>query len=74
MNTRNLTDYQKDQLLDFFAYNMTMEARHRLMTELPMAYNYWAETEVVQVCRTDADKTALEFVPNKCEQMRKLEG
>jgi len=49
MDVRNLTDYQKDQLLNFFAYSMGQDTRARLMAELPRAYNAWCDQRVVKV-------------------------
>lgn len=49
MDVRNLTDYQKDQLLNYFAYTMGQDVRARLMAELPRAYNAWCGCRVVKV-------------------------
>jgi uncharacterized protein YeeX (DUF496 family) len=41
--------YQKDQLLNFFKQYMSMETRHKLMQELPQAYNAWVDRKIVEV-------------------------
>jgi hypothetical protein len=69
MKIDNLTTEQQCQLLDFFAYNLSMDLRYRLMCELPMAYNAWCGHEVVRVLRV-SDLTHMEVPLNKCEIQR----
>lgn len=68
MDVRNLTDYQKDQLLNYFAYSMGQDTRARLMAELPRAYNAWCGQRVVKVTNlTNGDV----IVPlDKCEALK----
>lgn len=51
MRLNCLTNYQKDQLLHFFEYNMSMELRQKLMRELPEAYNRLVGMDVVEVVK-----------------------
>ena len=68
MDVRNLTDYQKDQLLNFFAYTMGQDTRARIMAELPRAYNAWCGQRIVKVSSlTNGDV----IVPlDKCETQK----
>jgi hypothetical protein len=69
VTNHNLTDTQKDQLLAFFAFNLSMEMRGRLMVELPMAYNAWCGREVVRVLHVNLAEPLV--VPlNRCEAQR----
>lgn len=69
LNVNNLTDEQKEQLLNFFSFNLTMELRHRLMCELPMAYNAWCGREIVRVWQLSAGDV-IAPVLNKCEEQK----
>lgn len=44
-----LSDFEKDQLLDWFFFHLSMEDRRRLMQELPQAYNNAMGREIVKV-------------------------
>lgn len=66
---KNLTDYQKDQLLHFFFHYMPMEQRERLMAELPRCYNAACGSDIVHVRRTNYnDKVTAPL--SKCEERR----
>jgi hypothetical protein len=69
MNTNNLTDFQKNQLLDFFAYHMPMEQRERLMATLPRAYNAWCGSKVVEV-HNISHQAAVNVPLDKCEAQK----
>jgi hypothetical protein len=66
----NLTDHQKDQLLDFFFYHMPMEQRERLMAELPRAYNAACGRKIVEVRCVSRDEVLAPPL-DKCEAQRK---
>lgn len=52
LNNIEFTIHEKDQIIEFLNYYMGTELRHRLMRELPQAYNHMVGSEVVQVLRT----------------------
>ena len=45
----DITQHQKDQLLDALMYYLPMDIRQKLMRELPQAYNAWCGREIVRV-------------------------
>jgi hypothetical protein len=51
MDNENLTYEQKDILLRWFEYRISMEDRHELMRTYPALYNAWAGEDVVRVVR-----------------------
>lgn len=53
MQTANLTDHQKNQLLDAIAHYMDPDLRSKLMAELPQAYNAWAGSKILNVVHRD---------------------
>ena len=52
-NFENLSNHQKDQLLDTLFYYMSQDTRALLMRELPQAYNAAVGREVVTVRYTE---------------------
>jgi hypothetical protein len=56
MSKGDVSEYQKDQLLAFFAMYMDQDLRARLMAELPRAYNAWVGRRIVEVHHTDGRK------------------
>lgn len=48
-----MTHYQMEQLLHALKYHLPMDVRHKIMRELPQAYNAWVGHEVVVVNYAD---------------------
>lgn len=44
-----MTTHQMEQLLHCLKHYLPMEVRHKVMQEVPQAYNAWMEHEVVRV-------------------------
>jgi hypothetical protein len=47
--TKRIDTFHAEQLVAWFAHHMTMEQRHKLMREMPAAYNGMCGYEVVAV-------------------------
>jgi hypothetical protein len=69
MQHHHLTEQQKDQLLDFFAYYLPSDLRYRLMAELPRCDNAWCGREVVRVIHT-SDGEPVTPTLTRCEVLR----
>ena len=49
--SHTVSQFHKDQLLEWFMYNLSMEQRGKLASELPVAYNDVCGQEVMVVVR-----------------------
>ena len=60
MRNPELQEHQKNQLLDLLELYMTQDVRHKIMRELPQAYNAWMnrnDDPIVVVVKRHDDQT-----------------
>lgn len=60
-NFDRMGDYRKNQLLAFFAHEMSMEQRRKLMRQLPEAYNALVGADVVRVVKNSEKRLYVTF-------------
>jgi hypothetical protein len=70
-NIAALTAYERDQMLDFLLFHMSMELRERLMFALPRQYNLVVGQDVMIVRRASDvlgvnEAFALATQPDRC--------
>jgi len=54
----HMTQRQKDLLLAQCMYYLTMDQRHKIMREIPQAYNAWCQREVMLVVNKSEQQEA----------------
>lgn len=57
----NLTQFEKDTLLNHLLYKMKMDMRGEIMEQYPMIYNKLCGREIVKVVRTEDGSPASEM-------------